>query len=58
MNDANQSIVRAILKFGAGYLVSKGIIEDNMVETFIASGVGLVALAWGIKHRTPNTPKQ
>jgi hypothetical protein len=47
MNDANQSIVRAVLKFGAGYLVSKGIIDDSLTETFIAAGVGLFALGLG-----------
>jgi hypothetical protein len=52
MNDAMQTLLRSLLKIGAGYLISKGIIDDSHAEEAIAAVLGAVAIVWGLFHRS------
>lgn len=51
MNDTIQTLVRTVLKVGAGYLVSKGIVDESGSEILIASVIGIVGVVWGILHK-------
>jgi hypothetical protein len=53
MNDTTQTLIRAILKVGGGYLVAKGITDDSHVEQAIAAILTLAGIIWGVIHRTP-----
>lgn len=56
MNDTTQTIVRSVLKVGAGYLLSKGIVDESGAEILVSSVVGLAAVLWGIFHRKKDEP--
>lgn len=53
MSDTTQTILRSILKIGAGYLISKGIVDGSGAEVLISSILGAGGVVWGIMHRTP-----
>jgi hypothetical protein len=53
MNNTIQTLLRSLLKIGAGYLISKGFIDDSHAEEGIAAALGLAAIIWGVFHRTP-----
>ena len=42
-----ETFVRALLKFGGGFFVNKGITDNSTVETIAAGVATLVGLAWG-----------
>jgi hypothetical protein len=54
--DTIQTLVRSVLKIGAGYLAAKGIADSATLEVTAAGIVGGIAIIWGIMHRTPATP--
>jgi hypothetical protein len=56
MNDTLQTLIRAGLKVGAGYLLAKGLTDSNGAETLISSVTGIIAVVWGVFHRTPAKP--
>ena len=43
-----QTIVRSLVKAGAGGLATKGIIEQSEVETVVSAVVLLFSILWGI----------
>ncbi len=53
MNDQLQTILRAVLKIGGGYLVASGMTDNNSVEIITAGLLTLIGVVWGILHRTP-----
>lgn len=54
MNDTTQTLLRSVLKIGAGALISRGLINGNEAEALIAAVAGLIAVVWGVMHRTPS----
>lgn len=52
----NQTLIRSILKIGAGVLVAKGFADDSTAEVIVAGLTALIAVLWGIFHRTPPPP--
>lgn len=58
MNDTLQSLIRAVLKIGSGYLIAKGLTDANQSEAIISGLIASIAVAWGALHRaTPTTLK-
>lgn len=55
MNDTWQTLIRAALKIGAGYLLSKGIGSDSQWTEISAAVMGLIAIVWGVLHRSNGT---
>ena len=51
MNDTIQTVIRSVLKIGAGVLVAKGYTDNSGAEVLIASIVGIFGVVWGILHR-------
>lgn len=51
MNDSTQTLLRSILKIGAGYLLSKGVIDQSGSEDLIAAILGIAGVIWGLLHR-------
>jgi hypothetical protein len=47
------SIVRSVLKVGAGVLVTKGIVDDAGAETIVGAIIGIAGILWGCLHRKP-----
>ncbi len=59
MNDITQTILRSVLKIGAGYAIAKGLMSDSEAETVIASTVAIFGVIWGVRHRSSSpTPPQ
>lgn len=56
MNDTTQTLLRSVLKIGAGYFISKGFFTDSQSMEIISAIVGLVAVLWGVFHRNANPP--
>lgn len=56
MNDSQISLLRSILKIGGGYLIAKGLVDDNQLETVISSLLTLGAVVWGMLHRSGGDP--
>lgn len=48
MNETYQSILRSVLKVGAGVLVTKGVTDSAGAETIVGSLLGLISVVWGI----------
>lgn len=59
MNDSTLSLLRAVLKLGAGYAIAKGVTDDKTAEILIGGVVGAVGVVWGCLHRSeaPATAK-
>lgn len=55
MNETIQTLIRAILKVGGGYMVSMGIVNDAQAETLIAAVAVIVGIVWGILHKKSKT---
>jgi len=53
MNDITQTLVRSVLKIGAGYFLAKGLIDQQGSEELISALVGLISVLWGVCHRAP-----
>lgn len=49
----NQTLVRSLLKIGAGYLVAKGFADESTTEIIIAGVMALIGVVWGLIHRNP-----
>ena len=56
MNDIMQTLVRSVLKIGAGYFIAKGFLTDSESTEIISSLTALIAVIWGVAHRTNGTP--
>ena len=59
MNETYQSILRSVLKVGAGVLVTKGVTDSAGAETIVGSLIGLISVVWGIlaaRTATANKP--
>ena len=48
MTPTTETILRAILKIGAGILVTKGYTDDSTAECLVAALVAVYSIAWGI----------
>lgn len=48
------TLLRSILKIGAGILVSKGVINENEVEIGVAVVTGIIGIVWGLFDRRGN----
>ncbi len=51
MNDAIRSLLRAVLKIGGGYLVAKGLADDDTAQVIVSGLVALFSIIWGILDR-------
>jgi drug/metabolite transporter superfamily protein YnfA len=47
MNATMQSLIRAVLKVGGGYLVAKGLADESTAEVIVAGLVALIGVVWG-----------
>jgi hypothetical protein len=56
MNDLTQTLLRSVLKIGAGYAIAKGLISDSEAETVTASVVAILGVLWGVLHRSKTVP--
>jgi hypothetical protein len=59
MNETYQSILRSVLKVGAGVLVTKGVTDSAGAEIIVGSLLGLISVVWGIiaaRNATANKP--
>ncbi len=50
--DVVQTLVRAVLKIGGGYLLAQGLADESTLEAVSAGAVALVAIIRGVRHRT------
>ncbi len=57
MNPTTQTLIRSILKVGAGVLVAHGWADDSQAEAITGGIVALIAVLWGLKHRSPGAGK-
>jgi len=48
MNETTQTIIRSVLKVGAGALLAKGIIDAGAAEVVVSSLMGIIGVVWGI----------
>jgi hypothetical protein len=55
MNDSTQTLIRAVLKIGAGFMISKGFADENSMEAVTAGIVAAIAIVWGLLHRNSAT---
>ncbi len=51
-----QSLIRAVFKVGGGYLLARGIADENAVEAITAGALALAAILWGVWQRSHKTP--
>lgn len=51
--DMIMSLVRHLMTFGGGFLVSRGLLDAASLETVIAAVVSLVGVGWGIFNKKP-----
>lgn len=58
MNETYQSILRSVLKVGAGVLVTKGLTDSAGAETIVGSLIGLISVVWGILAARKSTAAQ
>src|SRR5207237_1424440 len=50
MNDQLASLIRTLLKYGAGILVTKGITDSSTAEIIISGLVALLGVLWSWAH--------
>ena len=50
------TLIRSILKIGAGALVTKGIVDEGTTEIIIAGLTALISVLWGLFDRTGKVP--
>lgn len=55
--DMIKSLVRHLLTFGGGFMVSKGWLDAGSLETVIASVAALAGVAWGVFEKKPKADK-
>lgn len=48
MNETTQSIIRSVLKVGAGFLLAKGLVDSAGAEVLVSALIGLISVGWGI----------
>jgi len=48
MSQQIAGIVRHVLTFGAGFLVSSGVLDPTQVETIVGGLVAVVGVVWSI----------
>jgi len=51
--DTLQTLLRATLKIGGGYLLARGLAGNSTVEALIAGALALSAVLWDMWHRNP-----
>jgi hypothetical protein len=51
MNPVVQTLIRAVLKVGGGYLVERGLANNNDAEAITAGIMAAIGVVWGILHR-------
>ena len=56
MNPILQTLIRAGLKVGGGYLVAKGLASDSDAQVIVAGAMALIGVVWGILHRSQPLP--
>lgn len=56
MNDTTQTLIRAILKAGGGFLLAKGLASESQVMELTAGLSVLIGIVWGVFHRSNGTP--
>lgn len=54
MNDTQQTLLRSVLKIGAGYLVARGLADESTAELIAAGLAALIGVMWGVAHRRQN----
>src|SRR5437899_436396 len=54
MNDITQTLLRSILKIGAGAAIAHGLVSETESETVIAALIALIGVVWGLLHRAPS----
>lgn len=53
MKDSTQTLLRSVLKLGAGYLASKGVGDQSAWELIVSGIIAAIGIKWGLVHRTP-----
>ncbi len=53
MNDTAQTLIRSILKIGAGVFIMRGIGDQSTWEIVSAGAAALIGVIWGYLHRVP-----
>lgn len=48
----NQTLIRSVLKIGAGYFVAKGFADESTSEVIVAGLAALIGVIWGLVHRS------
>lgn len=56
MNDTQQTLIRALVKVGSGYLIAKGWADKDTAEIAGAGVAAIIAIIWGVLHRKPTPP--
>lgn len=56
MNPTTATLLRSLLKIGAGYLAGKGLMDEATGEVIIAGLIAAVSVAWGWKSAKTNSP--
>lgn len=48
MNETTSTIIRSVLKVGAGFLVAKGLTDPAGAELLVGALICLISVVWGI----------
>ncbi len=51
-----QTLIRSVLKIGAGVLVAKGFTDDSTAEVIVAGLTALLSVLWGVFDRAGKVP--
>lgn len=51
-----QTLIRSVLKIGAGVLVAKGLTDESTAEVIIAGLTALISILWGVIDRGGKIP--
>lgn len=51
MNDTAQTLIRSVLKVGAGMLVAKGLADQSTAEAITGGVIAIIGVIWGVLHK-------
>lgn len=54
--DLVQTLIRSVLKAGAGSLIARGVMQSEEADELIGAIVLIASVVWGIYHRTGKPP--
>ena len=56
MTDTQQTLLRSVLKLGAGALVAHGLTDESGAQMIVGGIIAIIGVVWGLCHRNNTTP--